>query len=42
MVSIAAFGPGDPGSNTNWFVVSNSKSKIAFSEIMQACIYQVT
>ena len=25
MVCIAAFGPGDPGSNPGWFGVSNSK-----------------
>ena len=27
MVSIAAFGPGDSGSNPGWFAVSNSKKK---------------
>ena len=38
MVSIAAFVPGDPGSNPGWFAVSNEfKSKIEFSLIMQAC-----
>ena len=30
-VSVAAFGPGDPGSNPGWFAVSNSNKKI------QAC-----
>ena len=25
IVSIAAFGPGDPGSNPGWFAVSTSK-----------------
>ena len=30
MVSIAAFGLGDPGSNPGWFSVSNSNQKLSF------------
>ena len=30
MVSIAAFGPGDPGSNPGWFAASNSNGKLSF------------
>ena len=30
MVSIAAFGPGDPGSNPGWFAVSNANKKLSF------------
>ena len=30
MVSIVAFGPGDPGSNSSWFAVSNSIIKVSF------------
>ena len=37
MVSKAPFGPGDPGSNPGWFAVSKFKSKIEFSQIIQAC-----
>ena len=36
MVSIAAFGPGDLGSNTSWFTVLNS-NKNWVSQIIQAC-----
>ena len=35
MVSIATFGPRDPGSNPGWFAVSNSKLKIEFSRIIK-------
>ena len=31
MVSIAAFGPGDPDSNPGWFAVSNSDQKLSFT-----------
>ena len=31
MVSVAAFGPGDPGSNWGWFAVSNSNSNRVFT-----------
>ena len=30
MVSVAAFGLGDPGSNPGWFAVSNSNRKLSF------------
>ena len=30
MVSIATFGPGDPGSNPGWFAVMNSNQKLSF------------
>ena len=30
MVSVAAFGPRDPGSNPGWFAVSNSNLKLSF------------
>ena len=30
IVSIAAFGPGDPGSNPGWFAVLNSNRKLSF------------
>ena len=30
MVSIAAFGPGDPSSNPGWFAVLNSNQKLSF------------
>ena len=30
MASIAAFGPGDPGSDPGWFAVSNSNQKLGF------------
>ena len=37
MVSIAASGVGDPGSNPWWFAVSNSNQKLCFNtQIMQA------
>ena len=29
MVSIAAFGPGDPGTNPSWLAVSNSNQKLS-------------
>ena len=29
IVSIATFGPGDPGSNPGWSVVSNSNKKLS-------------
>ena len=32
MVSVAAFGPGDPGSNPGWFAVSNLNKKMSFHE----------
>ena len=31
MVSVAAFGPRDPGSNPCWFPVSNSNQKLSFT-----------
>ena len=30
MISVAAFGPGDPGSNPDWFDVSNSNWKLSY------------
>ena len=37
IISIAAFGPGDPGSNPDWFSVSNSNQKLSFNtQIIQA------
>ena len=37
IVSIAPFGPQDSGSNTGWFVVSNSNQKLSFNmRIIQA------
>ena len=30
MVCIAAFGPGDPGSNPGWFSVLNSNRKLSY------------
>ena len=30
MVSKAAFGPGDPGTNPDWFAVLNSNKKLRF------------
>ena len=30
MVSVATFGPGDPGSNPSHFAVSNSNQKLSF------------
>ena len=36
MVSIAAFGPGDPGSNPGWFARSNLKNRVIFKQIIQA------
>ena len=32
MVSMAAFGHGDPGSNPGWFAISNSNPKLSFQE----------
>ena len=32
MVSAAAFGPGDPGSNPGWIAVSNSNQNWSFHE----------
>ena len=38
MVSTAAFGAGDPGSNPGWFAVLNSNQKLSFySRTIQAC-----
>ena len=31
MVSIAAFGPEDPGSNPGWFAISNSNQTLSFN-----------
>ena len=31
IVSIAPFGPGDPGSNPGWFAVSSSDQKLSFT-----------
>ena len=37
MVSIGAFGPGDPGSNPGWFAVLNLNQKLSFNTwIIQA------
>ena len=37
MVSIAAYGPRDLGSNPGWFAVSNSSQKLSFiTRIIQA------
>ena len=36
MVSVAAFGLEDPGSNPGWFAVTNLNQKLTF-KIMQAC-----
>ena len=37
MVSIAPFGPGDPGSNPGWLAVSNSNRNLSFNTpIIQA------
>ena len=37
MVSIGAFGPGDPGSNPGWFNVLNLNQKLSFNtRIIQA------
>ena len=33
MVSIAAFGPCDRGSNPSWFALSNSNQKLSFTNI---------
>ena len=30
MVSVAVFGPGDPGSNPEWFPALNSKQNLSF------------
>ena len=32
MFGVAAFGPGDPDSNTGWFALSNSNRKLSFHE----------
>ena len=32
MVSVAAIGPGDPGSNPGWLAISNSNWKLSFQE----------
>ena len=32
MVSLATFGPGDPGSNPGWFAVLNLNQKFNFHE----------
>ena len=32
LVSVAAFGTGDPGLNPGWFAVSNSHQKLSFHE----------
>ena len=37
MVSLAAFSPGDQGSNPSWFSVSNLNQKIEFPGLTQAC-----
>ena len=39
MVSIAAFGPGDPGSNPGWFAVQIQIKKI--SDMNNTCYNQV-
>ena len=37
MVSIAAFCPGDPGSNPGWFADLNSNKKLSYNaQIIQA------
>ena len=37
MVSVAGFGPGNPGSNPSWFPVSDSNRKNWVSRIIQVC-----
>ena len=37
MVSVAAFGPGIPGSNLGWFAVSKSNQKLSFQEYYKYC-----